>query len=1351
MQAPSPGPDRDNDSAFGGPHLGPQRSGRRSSKSATAAGPPGAKTGTGFTSSEGGSSSSDRSDVDDSTTPRRGRGRGPGRGRGRGGGRRGGGRANQQLRAALATEIILRDDKLAGEEVFVGDMDTLDDLLPRLEDAPGAPVSVLIDRSGDRPLEIPGLVFADIVAAYNILRSFSWQLKLSPFSLVDLCSALCCPQPCELLDELHVCVLRTLASHETSAARRRRLLDLEHLDQVTWPEFVWEWLGLVGERILTKHRAQAAPQPLHLQPVGAPALGGAGAAAASAAAGDQPMEDVEPQQPGGQAAAGAGAGARGLEEAAAAAADTRDVQWEQVAGGARRPGGPSYSAPGLAAALRRRRPHRSVLRSEFYNLPLACKAALLARLCDDLLEAPGIRAEINRREAAGQMHAGRGGEGGAWPQFSAAELAVRERQVQAGAFEDGNTESCVLCGLGGSLLCCDRCPAAYHMRCVGESSRSIPHGEWRCPECVIGSKGEAAGLRVPMAGISPATGCPSWVAYGCVFAAHCEARPPAAAGAPVGDVGFRGLQLLLGPEAQRHAEMLRRPRRLVDDVPHPTSELVLLGGPAAGCMAERGEAAAYDNRYRPAWEMFVQAMKAAHDIEYKKSKRAGATPASALAVPLPLPAYSWPQLQEAPRRSSAPRGGPDGSSSSAAASELCGRLAVLQRYLLATERELWGLLEGGWGRPGEAGKQWRRQWAAAVRAAASPAQLAPRFLELEAALRRSLPVFSPQWDPYRRDPAELARLELMVAERQRDAESYRRRRITSLLPQPKKGPGRPPRKKIPPHLQAWNDLRSAQAAAARATSVAPEAAGGATPEGPGGEGEEAGQPWELSSQGVDEDAGAADNTASTSPPGKGAPPESQSQSQPPSQSQGRQPRAGAGEAAADMEAEAGAGGRSARRRSKAASGVAAGGSGGGSQPSGAPEGGQAAERQAELELLGAMAAEEVVLDKWWRDLLASFGEVDAVDLLGAALAAGGELGPLPGPERRAALRKARTGWSWWRPAALRAEAELMLPREQARKLARRGGKTLIKQGVIYHTTLRHTLSRRLAWVATTEHATSVAQLAVQARVFEDALQWERIRRPALTGAEGAADVAAAVPPEYLPYTHSVALAKRVVGPERRVEYLLAPDAVGQALLQSGGSRHQPPPPQQQQQLNGLRMLTPDAGVSQWVAEGSVPLWLLRAYEERVRAGEPTHQRGAPALPPAGAADSPASACLVCGLTPAESAGTPLAAGGWVGCATAFGTCLTGCHAACVGVPRRELELPGGRGKWLCTRCAGEALLQRQAAVDKYVSRRVGTGGASAVVLTPQQLLEQALAEATAVAAGVDPEGADEALLLASMQ
>ena len=44
----------------------------------------------------------------------------------------------------------------------------------------------------------------DAVAAYNILRAFSWQIRLSPFAFEELCAALFNPNPSPLMDELHV-------------------------------------------------------------------------------------------------------------------------------------------------------------------------------------------------------------------------------------------------------------------------------------------------------------------------------------------------------------------------------------------------------------------------------------------------------------------------------------------------------------------------------------------------------------------------------------------------------------------------------------------------------------------------------------------------------------------------------------------------------------------------------------------------------------------------------------------------------------------------------------------------------------------------------------------------------------------------------------------------------------------------------------------------------------------------------------------------------------------------------------------------------------------------------------------
>ena len=55
-------------------------------------------------------------------------------------------------------------------------------------------------------------------------------------------------------------------------------------------------------------------------------------------------------------------------------------------------------------------------------------------------------------------------------------------EVQA----DGNFDSCAVCGGDGSLVCCDACPQAYHIACLGD--RAPPEDEdedkaWFCPPC----------------------------------------------------------------------------------------------------------------------------------------------------------------------------------------------------------------------------------------------------------------------------------------------------------------------------------------------------------------------------------------------------------------------------------------------------------------------------------------------------------------------------------------------------------------------------------------------------------------------------------------------------------------------------------------------------------------------------------------------------------------------------------------------------------------------------------------------------------------------------------------------------
>ncbi|GBP60091.1 PHD finger protein 12 [Eumeta japonica] len=48
-----------------------------------------------------------------------------------------------------------------------------------------------------------------------------------------------------------------------------------------------------------------------------------------------------------------------------------------------------------------------------------------------------------------------------------------------------NHDSCDACGEGGDLICCDRCPASFHLGCYDPplEERDIPTGQWLCREC----------------------------------------------------------------------------------------------------------------------------------------------------------------------------------------------------------------------------------------------------------------------------------------------------------------------------------------------------------------------------------------------------------------------------------------------------------------------------------------------------------------------------------------------------------------------------------------------------------------------------------------------------------------------------------------------------------------------------------------------------------------------------------------------------------------------------------------------------------------------------------------------------
>lgn len=55
-----------------------------------------------------------------------------------------------------------------------------------------------------------------------------------------------------------------------------------------------------------------------------------------------------------------------------------------------------------------------------------------------------------------------------------------------------NRDFCDACRDGGELICCDKCPASYHLQChyPAVDPTDIPNGEWLCYACRCASKRE---------------------------------------------------------------------------------------------------------------------------------------------------------------------------------------------------------------------------------------------------------------------------------------------------------------------------------------------------------------------------------------------------------------------------------------------------------------------------------------------------------------------------------------------------------------------------------------------------------------------------------------------------------------------------------------------------------------------------------------------------------------------------------------------------------------------------------------------------------------------------------------------
>ncbi|CAI0452662.1 unnamed protein product [Linum tenue] len=295
------------------------------------------------------------------------------------------------------------------------------------EEVPVLPPPELPPSSGN--LGVPEEYVSHLFSVYAFLRSFNIQLFLSPFSLDDLVGAINCRVQNTLLDSIHVALMRVirrrmemLATEGLELASKCLMsIDWNLLDLFTWPVFLVNYLTVMGY-------------------------------------------------------------AKGSE-------------WQGF--------------------------HDDLLKKEYYLLTAGKKLMTLQVLCDDVLDSVEVRAEIDSREEAefgidpdsvanGFLESG---PRRVHPRFSKTSackdtgvtgsiseshgikssqgstcVGLRSHENNSNApisNSDWNSDDCRLCGMDGTLLCCDGCPAAYHSRCIGVGKMYIPDGPWYCPECII--------------------------------------------------------------------------------------------------------------------------------------------------------------------------------------------------------------------------------------------------------------------------------------------------------------------------------------------------------------------------------------------------------------------------------------------------------------------------------------------------------------------------------------------------------------------------------------------------------------------------------------------------------------------------------------------------------------------------------------------------------------------------------------------------------------------------------------------------------------------------------------------------
>lgn len=162
---------------------------------------------------------------------------------------------HNDLMSRFAVKWCLRAVKSAGLSLLLSHCGYACSLLGRKRRRARRPPSPILEQKEIPPLElpkssedllIPPEQLLNTSAVYEVLRTFSTVLRLSPFRFEDFCAALAGQEQCALLAETHIALLKAILREEDSSNTTFGPADLKDsvnstlyfVDGMTWPEVV---------------------------------------------------------------------------------------------------------------------------------------------------------------------------------------------------------------------------------------------------------------------------------------------------------------------------------------------------------------------------------------------------------------------------------------------------------------------------------------------------------------------------------------------------------------------------------------------------------------------------------------------------------------------------------------------------------------------------------------------------------------------------------------------------------------------------------------------------------------------------------------------------------------------------------------------------------------------------------------------------------------------------------------------------------------------------------------------------------------------------------------------------------